>query len=123
MTPTRLLLSRANSKAEFAGSQVDMTRHAPTIEFFEKLTMEPESLLNADCADLDIDLDIDLGAADRVSESAYRRGYHQAVADISDRLRFGRPLNALELVEWVEGAGKRWRHVAPLTRHILPPKM
>jgi hypothetical protein len=67
-------------------------------------------------------LEVDLGPADSQQEGAYRRGYHQAVAEVADALR-RKPLSADELDSWVEESGMRWRKDVTLERMILPPKI
>lgn len=65
----------------------------------------------------------DLGATDRQKEGTYRRGYHQAMAEVMVILRSGKTLTPEILAEWVEGDGMKWRFDTPLDRHILAPAL
>lgn len=61
-------------------------------------------------------------AIDRTSEGAYRRGYHQAVAEIAHKLKHGF-LTAAHLEAWVEGKGMSWRKDTSLENKIAPPDL
>ena len=63
----------------------------------------------------------DLGPADRNSEGAYRRGYHQAIADVMFVLEQGSELTAESLSKWVEEDGMKWRKDTSLDRMIIAP--
>jgi hypothetical protein len=65
-------------------------------------------------------LEIDQGPADRDTEGAFRRGYHQAVAEVAYAIRL-KQLSADDLDSWVEGRGMHWRKDVTLERIILPP--
>ncbi|GKS95616.1 hypothetical protein [Acidovorax sp. SUPP2825] len=65
----------------------------------------------------------DIGPADPQSEGTYRRGYHQAIAEVAAQLRAGQPVTADSLDAWVENTGMQWRHHAPLDRKILAPAL
>ncbi|MCX9158117.1 hypothetical protein OPU71_18500 [Niveibacterium sp. 24ML] len=65
----------------------------------------------------------DLGGAKPDVEGAYRRGYHQAIAEVAHALRSGDTLTAESLDAWVEGAGSKWRKDMPLDRMIVPPEL
>ncbi|MEJ7806922.1 MAG: hypothetical protein WKG03_13500 [Telluria sp.] len=62
----------------------------------------------------------DQGPVDFQQEGTYRRGYHQAVAEIAYQMSIHK-LTADDLEGWVEGAGMAWRKDVPLTRMIEPP--
>jgi hypothetical protein len=66
-------------------------------------------------------LETNQGATDPQQEGAYRRGYHQAVAEVAYALRHNKNLTADELDSWVEGCGMQWRKEVPLEQMILPP--
>jgi hypothetical protein len=65
----------------------------------------------------------DLGSADRDHEGAYRRGYHQAIAEVMFVLKSGRQLTAEALAQWVDEDGMTWRKDTPLERMIAPPAL
>ena len=65
----------------------------------------------------------DLGPTDRQKEGTYRRGYHQAIAEVMVLLENGKQLTPEILTEWVEGDGMKWRYDTPLDRHILAPAL
>lgn len=65
----------------------------------------------------------DLGAADELREGAFRRGYHQAIAEVAEYLRREPGLTAGDLDAWVEGKGMEWRKDMPLGRMIEPPQL
>jgi hypothetical protein len=67
-----------------------------------------------------ITLEINQGPTDPQQEGAYRRGYHQAVAEVAYALRH-QHLTADDLDSWVEGSGMQWRKDVPLEQMILPP--
>jgi hypothetical protein len=54
-------------------------------------------------------------------EGTYRRGYHQAVAEVAKALEAGVEVDAAKLNAWVEGPGMRWRKRQPLNTMIEPP--
>ena len=56
------------------------------------------------------------------SEGAFRRGYHQAIAEVVHVLR-NNSITADELDSWVEEDGMKWRKDMPLEYQILPPKL
>ena len=64
---------------------------------------------------------VDQGTADFQQEGTYRRGYHQAVADVAVALRANLGLSGDDLLAWVEGDGMHWRKDADLRRMLLPP--
>lgn len=64
----------------------------------------------------------DMGAADPQQEGHYRRGYHQAVAELAYQLSI-RTLTADDLDRWVNGVGMKWRKDVPLVRMIEPPPL
>lgn len=57
----------------------------------------------------------------REIEGAYRRGYHQAIAEVADALRSNSHLTAADFKKWVEGPGMHWRKDAPLEQMYEPP--
>lgn len=65
----------------------------------------------------------DMGPCDRANEGAYRRGFHQAVAELAHALRANPALGQQALADWVEGPGMAWRKDTPLDRKILPPAL
>jgi len=65
----------------------------------------------------------DLGPTDEQREGAYRRGYHQAIAELAECLRRSPGLTAADLDAWVEGKGMEWRKDVPLGRMIQPPPL
>ena len=65
----------------------------------------------------------DLGPTDVQKEGTYRRGYHQAMAEVMVLLSNGEQLTAEKLTEWGEGDGMKWRKDVPLDRHILAPAL
>ncbi|WP_083458931.1 hypothetical protein [Amantichitinum ursilacus] len=64
----------------------------------------------------------DVGPADPHSEGSYRRGYHQAIAEVATILEH-RVLSAADLERWVETQGMKWRKDDALNRKILPPPL
>lgn len=64
----------------------------------------------------------DIGPADRNMEGAYRRGYHQAVAEVANLMEF-KQLSAQDLLDWVEGPGMAWRKDTGMERMIVPPEI
>ena len=71
--------------------------------------------------DVMLNTERDQGPADPQLEGTYRRGFHQAVAEVAFALRSRPALSAEELEAWVEGAGMQWRKDVTLERMILPP--
>jgi hypothetical protein len=65
----------------------------------------------------------DMGPADPDIEGAYRRGYHQAVAELASLLQLGEEVTASMLNTWVEEAGMRWRKDPRLDRKFVPPSI
>lgn len=65
----------------------------------------------------------DVGPADSHMEGTYRRGYHQAIAEVMRLLRRGEVLTAESLEQWVEGEGRTWRHISSLDRQIIAPDL
>lgn len=66
----------------------------------------------------------DIGPADSQIEGTYRRGYHQAMAEVAYYLKNGGTLSAASLNDWVSEDLRRWRQGkdnAPIHRQILPP--
>lgn len=61
-------------------------------------------------------------SVDSTSEGAYRRGYHQAVAEIASKLKQGF-LTVSHLEEWVEGKGMFWRKDTSLSNKVAPPDL
>ncbi len=59
--------------------------------------------------------------ADREREGAYRRGYHQAIAEVAHLFENSPSLSATDLSQWVETAGMAWRKDQPLDQMIPPP--
>lgn len=85
----------------------DMKNHGPTLEDFVNGTaLRPLS---------------DSGPANPASEGAYRRGYHQAIAEVLLILESGGTLNPESLSQWVEVDGMKWRKDMTLDRIIIPP--
>jgi hypothetical protein len=64
-------------------------------------------------------LEVDLGPTDIGREGAYRRGYHQAVAEVAYVIKL-KQLSADDLESWVGGSGMHWRNGATLDRKIEP---
>lgn len=63
---------------------------------------------------------LDLGEANPEREGAYRRGFHQAIAEVAYRMSESK-LTAADLEAWVNGDGMTWRKDTPLSRMIEPP--
>lgn len=51
----------------------------------------------------------DIGPADSQIEGTYRRGYHQAMAEVAYYLKNGGTLSAASLNDWVSEDLRRWR--------------
>jgi hypothetical protein len=66
----------------------------------------------------------DMGPVDSQQEGTYRRGYHQAVAELAYQLSI-RTLTAADLDTdtWVNGVGMTWRKDVSLDRMIEPPPL
>ena len=65
----------------------------------------------------------DLGEADANVEGAYRRGYHQAIAELASVMKLRGNVTSESLSKWVEEDGMRWRKNVPLVRKIIPPSL
>jgi hypothetical protein len=65
----------------------------------------------------------DLGPANEQTEGAYRRGYHQAIAEVVSMLDARPGTTASELDNWVNGKGMKWRHDMALNRMLVPPPL
>lgn len=65
----------------------------------------------------------DVGEAKRDLEGTYRRGFHQAVAMVTEAARANPQLSADQLQSWVDGAGSQWRYNLPMDRQIMPPQI
>lgn len=65
----------------------------------------------------------DLGPVDANNEGSYRRGYHQAIAEVMLVLQDGGCLTAESLSRWVEGEGMKWRKDTRLDRMIIAPAL
>ncbi len=86
-------------------------------------TSKTSTLLNAFLEGEGIKPLADIGAADRDVEAAYRRGYHQAIAEAMVTLKAGKSLSAESLSKWVEEDGMQWRKNMDLERKIIPPSL
>lgn len=71
----------------------------------------------------DISFDRHPSSVDANSEGHYRRGYHQAVAEIVYCLRQHGAISADSLESWVENEGMQWRKDMPMEKKISPPKL
>ncbi|WP_117143877.1 hypothetical protein [Pseudomonas amygdali] len=65
----------------------------------------------------------DLGPTDIQKEGTYRRGYHQAIAEVMHLLKNGKVITPEALAEWVNEDGMKWRYDLPLDRHIIAPAL
>jgi hypothetical protein len=65
----------------------------------------------------------DLGPVDANNEGSYRRGYHQAIAEVMFVLKEGGCVTAESLCAWVEGEGMKWRKDTRLDRMIIAPAL
>lgn len=60
----------------------------------------------------------------REIEGTYRRGFHQAIANVAYAMRVrGEPQTAERLLQWVEGAGMKWRKDGDLAFREPPPPL
>lgn len=62
-------------------------------------------------------------SVDPQQEGTYRRGYHQAVAEVAFALKANLIKTGEELDAWVEGSGMRWRKDLPLNKMLSPPDL
>lgn len=69
---------------------------------------------------------INFGEQESIStqfEGAYRRGYHQAVAEVGHAMEDKVVTHAEQLYSWVEGSGMVWRKETSLDLMVPPPPL